>query len=496
MVFKVLVVFILISGVQYHHGIAGHIVYPWRATSSIVERGTSFYVLYNNLKSLPIDSVILKGPFNQVALGIDSINIGKFEFDHYTEMSVNNRIWVNVPQTAPEELYDLIIYSGGQTHKSPKSVHVVDAFRPSHTFIHITDLHMTRQWVGTAEEGYAKELELFDGFVEVANIIAPDFILITGDNIMEYTMFDADSTGWNGVRVYEGDQRPLVEEKYKNLFYGSHGFSGIYGLNSPSFLIAGNHDFHGIPIRGYHLEKATQWNNMMGKRVHGFAYADTRVILSDDSLGETEYEIPASAPMSGIQGKVHEEWLEEQGAGSIRVFAQHKHNPIDTMFMDRNNINILLNGHSHSPYHEYIGSTPTLNSRPGVICRSGEINNWEQNLGFFRIFYIDGDTFEYTQPLRFCTNPTDHYENFDLNLTLHFQKPNDGSSSTNEATITNSFDVDLPGCKIRFVMQKGQYEVSGGMIQQVIETADKTVVDVYADVNSNDHQVVHIYSIE
>lgn len=474
---------------------AGNIVYPWRAVSTFVKSGESFHILYNNVSSLPIDSVILVGPFNKVTLNIDSVNIGRFKYDTYTQYDVNNEIWVNVPEFTPEELYDLQIHSGGQVHLSPKSVKVVIQYNQTHSFIHISDLHISRQWVGTAEDGYAKELELFDRFVEVANIISPDFILITGDNIHHYTMVDADATGWDGKKIYEAHERPLVEEKYKNFFYGAKEFSGLYGLNAPTFNATGNHDSYGVP-RNDPYAKSTQWNNMMGKRVYGFSYAGTRIIVADDYLGDPVTDIPDNAPMSGLQGKLLNSFLNKKGAGSLRIMAQHRHDRIDTTFINNNKINILLNGHNHFPSQEYVGSTPTLSIRSGTVCRSGEIRRWEETLGFFRIFYIDDDTFEYTPPLRFCKNPTVHYKDLELNITLDFHKPNNGSSVNNKAIIRNFFSVDLPKCKVRFVMKKGEYEVSGGTIHQVIQTDNLSVVDVYTNVDSNDIAIVNIHELK
>jgi predicted MPP superfamily phosphohydrolase len=493
---RIFIICIAIIFLKYPDPVSGaNIIFPWRSTSVFVPSGQSFHILYNNINSLTIDSVILSGQFNRIALSIDSVETGRFVYDHYTGLSVNNRIWVNVPGLTPVELYDLFIHTGGEIHSSPGSVKVLDGFNSSHTLIHITDLHLSRQWVGTPEEGYAKELELFSGFVKVANIINPDFILITGDNIMEYTMFDADSTGWGGTVIYDPEKRPLTEEKYKNLFYGAEDFSGVYGLDAPAFLIPGNHDFHGIPADEHHM-KAEQWNRHMGKRFHGFTFAGTRVILADDSLGDRFGEIPKSAPMSGLQGRVHEEFLKKNGAGKVRILAQHTHNNIDTGFLDRNNINILLNGHNHSPHQGLVGTTPTLNIRPGVVCRSGEINNWEERLGFFRIIYIDGDKYDYTPPLRFCEDPTVHHSALKLNLTLDFKEPNDGTSRSNIAVIKNNFPADMPGCKIRFIMKKGAFEVLGGTIIQIFHTDNFSILDVLADVRSNEQAEVEILPIK
>jgi predicted MPP superfamily phosphohydrolase len=458
---------------------AGTIVYPWRAVKAITGSGTSFNILFNNIYAAQVDSAILEGPFNRVILGIDSVSTGRFEYDTFTHASVNNRIRASVPAGTPEDLYNLVIKCGGETHVSLKSVKVISQFKEAHSFIHISDLHMTRQWIGTPENGYAKELELFDRFTQVANVIDPDFIIITGDNIMDYTRINADSTGWGGINITDAAKRPLVEEKWKSCFEGSSGFRGIDGLDSPVFIIPGNHDYYGVPQNDY-KSKALQWNNLCGIRVYGLSYAGTRIIASDDFLGDPVTDIPDKAPMSGLQGKVLENFLRQYGPGLIRIMAQHRNDRIDTAFLNKHKISILLHGHDHKPFQGTIGTTPTLISRPGVVCRSG-VTDIEGELGYFRIFRINGSSFEATSPLRFTKDPAKPYNNIELNLTLKFDKPNDGSSANNTALIDNRLGVDLPACHIRFVMRKGKYRVNNGTIYQVIESGKRSVIDVRVD---------------
>jgi len=469
---------------------AGNIIYPWRAASAIVKNGNCFEILYNNINSTIIDSVILEGPFNRVILRIDSVDTGRFEYDSYTHQSASNRIWAHVPESSPEDMYDLIVKSGGETHVSLHSVKVVSEFNTRHKFIHITDLHISRQWIGQADNGYAKELELFDNFIKVANIINPDFVIITGDNIHDYTRFNADSTGWGGDVVRGADMLPLVEEKWKNFYEGANGFSGIHGFNAPAFSVPGNHDFYGL-AEDNHQAKAAQWNYLCGKRVYGFSYAGTRVIVADDYLGDPVRDIPEELPMSGLQGKVLESFLEENGEGQIRIMAQHRHNRIDTAFCDKHQIAILLNGHSHKPHYEYVGATPTLSIRPGTVSKSG-CRDPENELGYFRVFNIDGDSFEFSPALRFCKDPSVPYQDLELALSLGYEDANDGTSVNNKATIDNKFPIDLPGCKIRFTMKKGNYAVSDGIISQVIETEKFSIVDVRLDVGAEREKTVEI----
>lgn len=471
--------------------VAGNIIYPWRATSAIVKAGDGFCIWYNNVTNAMIDSVRLLGPFHNVALDIDSISVARFEFDSYTLASVNNRIWVHVPRSAPAELYDLAIHGGIETDVSYSSVQVLAQYNPSHCFIHISDLHVSRQWQGSAENGYAKELELLDSFIKVANIIAPDFIIITGDNIHHYTRLDADSTGWGGRKLYDAEQRPLVEEKYAALFSGAKGFSGLHDLQAPLFIATGNHDFYGVPSQD-HLAQALQWNALCGLRVYGFSFAGTRVIVADDFLGDPEIDIPDKNPMSGLQGKKLAAFLAEEGPGRLRIMAQHRPDRIDTAFINRNRINILLNGHRHEPFQEYVGATPTLSIRPGTVCKSGTRADWKKELGLFRIFYIQDSVFTVTPPLRFCQDPTVPYRELRPNLTATLREPNDGSVKNNKATLCNRLPVALPRCHIRFIMKKGKYVVTGGTVEKVIQTDRLTLVDVRTPVPSGETKTIAI----
>lgn len=470
---------------------AADIVYPGRAVPVIVKTGETFDILFRNVCGKRIDSVDISAPYSRTRLVIDTVVDGKILFDSYTQQSVNNKITVRVPLSVPEDLYNLNIFSCGHTHVSPVSVKVIREYHLRHRFIHISDPHISRQWEGTADEGYAKELELFDRFVEVANIISPDFIIVTGDLIHHYTLFDADSTGWGENKKYNPEDKPGVEEKYRNYFDGAQGFSGIGGLNSPVFSLPGNHDFYGIKGTDY-MAKALQWNQFCGLRVYGFSYGGTRVLVADDSLGDPVKDIPDNRPMSGLQGKVLENFLAEKGTGDLRIMAQHRPDRIDTAFLNRNKISLLLNGHRHNPSQEYVGSNPTLSSRPGAVCRSGEIKNWKETLGFFRIFTVNRDSLTYTPPLRICENPTLTYNQLKMNLTLSFLKPNNGKASANEAVITNLFDSGLPECKIRFVMKKGDYLVTGGRVLQTITNDSVTVMDVLTDVGSKSARKVEI----
>ena len=478
------------SFAQSYHQV-GSIVYPFRAAPVIAKAGSGFHILYNNRSASVIDSVVLKGLYWDVRIKVDSVETGRFEYDTYTRMYTNNRINVLVPDGAAEDMYDLLVYVGKEVHVSKRSVKVVKSFSAAHKFIHISDPHVSRNWIGPAEDGYAQEIELLDRFIDVANIIAPDFVLVTGDLIHDYTRFNADSIGWGGKRLTAYDKLPTVEEKFRNYFEGAKNFRGVQAIDAPVFSIPGNHDFYGMPADDYQA-KSMQWNSLCGKRAHGVSFAGTRLLFADDYLGDPVIDIPDAAPLSGLQGKVLEEFLKRDGAGSLRILAQHRHNRFDTTFLKKHQIKLVLNGHNHTPKVDTVGAVPTLSMRPGAVCRSGEIKRWEKVLGLFRIFYVNDSDFQYTEPLRFCANPTAPYNEIALNLSLDFKKANTGASTFNAATFTNKLPVDLPNCRVRFIMKKGNYQISTGEIRQVVDTEKFTVIDVSVNVKTQSSLIIEV----
>jgi predicted MPP superfamily phosphohydrolase len=484
----ILVMFCAGSFAQSYHQV-GNIVYPYRAVPAIVQSGNRFDILFNNRRSQLIDSVVLKGQYWNVRLASDSVQSGRFEYDSITRMYVNTTIHAGVPANAPEELYDLAVYCGGEIFLSKRSVKVVKSFPAKHTFIHITDPHVSRNWIGEAGNGYAKELELLDRFIDVANIIAPDFVVVTGDLTHDYTRFNADSREWGGRLEKSYEKLPTEEEKFRNYYEGAKGFRGVQSIDAPVFSVPGNHDFYGMKENDY-LNKCMQWNSISGKRVYALSFAGTRILGADDFLGDPVKDSLAMGPMSHSQRHIFERFLHEAGAGELRILIKHSHRHFDTAFLNKNNIQLMLNGHSHSPGIDTLGTTPTISARPGVVCRSGELEGWKKRLGFFRIFYVDGSNFKYTVPLRFCSNPTVPYKNLDLNLLLSFANTNAGTSVSNTATLTNKFTVDLPACRVRFVMKKGHYGVNNGVVRQVVNTGKFTVIDVNVDLKAG--EIKHI----
>ncbi len=157
------------------------IIFPWRAAPHIVKQGNTFELLLKHDGSVPIDSVILNGPYTRAVCEITSSTAGNFVYDQFTQEAANLKIRVAVPDGTPEDMYDLFVYAGDQESVSKRSLKVVRTFKPEYTLLHISDTHVSRNWTGTSDNGHAEELILMDKLVEVINIIGPDLVINTGD---------------------------------------------------------------------------------------------------------------------------------------------------------------------------------------------------------------------------------------------------------------------------------------------------------------------------
>jgi len=455
------------------------IVNPGRAAPRIVKRSEIFSILCREEPATIIESVVLQGPYNRIRLEVVGQTRGHFEYDSYTRGAANLKIRVKTPSAAPEELYDLVVSSAKNTFVSKNAVKVVKEFKQRHTIILISDPHITRQWAGPPEQGYGIELERFDNFVRVANLLNPDFVVCAGDLIHDYTRIDADKDGWGGQARAKAAERPYADEKWKNYYEGASGYLGLHGLRAPAFSLAGNHDYYGVDGQ----ERAAQWNQYCGLRVYGIPYGTTRLLVMDNFL--------SGNPHPDDQLAILEAFLKKEGPGSLRILAQHDHTRFPADFLNRQKVQLAFVGHTHTPRIWRVDGTSTQVTSPGSVSKSGEK---DPQMGWFRIIWADGESYALSPDLKYCSNsPGLPHAEQKLNLTVEYERPNDGRAISNRATLRNEFGIDLSRCRVRFVMKKGRYRVAGGVIDQIIEGKTVTVLDIDADVGRRGAAEVRVF---
>lgn len=468
---------LFLSGFSPPDTTAGSIVYPWNATTAIVKTGESFDVWFNSKPEQSVNSAVLKGPYNTVPIPSKSIVTvsGNWQYDPVSGNRYNTKILVKVPQDIPEDRYDLILNTSSGEVTSGRAVKVIREYKTNYKIFLISDSHLAQR--GTEVLVPNKHT----AFVKMANIINPDIVVNAGD-----------------VVYYHSDPSEL--KKRMDLFYHGNeaeGLKGMHDFNAATFVVAGNHDYQeggidGLPREGNCDLKSDYWNRWHGLQYHFFKYGNSRfMIFNNGWLGyDWQWQTDRAAA-----------WLNGEGSnGHLNVAIAHISR---TEYMDsfarEKDIGLYLLGHNH-----HLGDrNPYPLDERLVMYYIRSVREYME----FMLFRVDDTKGSYLPVGYTNTNPdTDGFglstannrvlENDEervnpdmsvwvYNLTLDYEHENNGSSSSNTATLVNKFDYAIPNARVRFVMPKGAvYTVSKGSVYQAFDGDKYHVVDVDVDLNA------------
>jgi predicted MPP superfamily phosphohydrolase len=438
-------------------GWCGRIVYPWRATTSIVKSGESFEVWFDADAGQSVSSAILQGPFHDVPVSITATS-GRWEYDAASHNAYNNRITLEVPRSAPAGRYDVVLVTSSGRVVSPAAVKVIKDYKSSYYILHFSDVH-------AFQNGYETTLARLSTIVDIANLINPELVFNTGDNLY----------------------RPTAD-RMNQLFAGdaSRDTKGLNSLNAATFTVAGNHDidFDHVPNRGYYREKADWWNKWWGLQAYSFSYGSGRFMVINNGWEGFD---------PGRQIEAAGSWLQAAGAGNFRLGAAHIRNQ-EMAALDRvANLDLVLVGHNH----HIANQNPALLANKPIQYIANSVRDHME----FNLFKVDARSGTYapvsgpTAQVVYVENPEDAKSPhlYRPKLTLSFAKANDGSFATNVATIVNKFGFPIEGAKVRFVMPLGgAYSVSQGQVEQSFNGPLVQVVDLLVDLESNSTNIVTI----
>ena len=421
----------------------GKIIYPWRATTAIVKSGDSFEVWFNADAGQTVRSVLLKGPYNKVTTTL-SLKTGSWVYDVTSQNTFNTKITVKVPKSAPADRYDIELNTSAGSVVSQAGVKVIKNYKPGYYILHFSDIH-------AFQSGYETTFNRLTTIIDIANIINPEIIFNTGDNLYRPT-----------------------EDRMNQLFAGNNETSckGLNQLMAATFTVPGNHDtdFDKMPPKGFYREKADWWNYWWGLQAYNFTYGQGRFMVINNGWEGFD---PA------IQIKEAGAWLQKTGKGKLRVGAAHIRNKELSAFDSIADPGLILIGHNHNIANQ---NPSPLRNKPIQYIVNSVRDHME-----FNLYKVDEKTGNYT-PVGSQTAQVVYVENPDDSkipalykpkLTLSFSNSNDGSFASNTATIVNKFNFSIEGAKVRFIMQSGHsYSVSKGFIEQAFDGTSVHVVDV------------------
>ena len=450
---------LLLSG---HSAWAGDIVYPWRATTAIVKAGDSFDVWFDADNGQSVNSVELRGPYHKITAA-KKVVTESWVYDETSGNTYDTRITVTVPASAPADRYDLVLLTSTKEEKSLAAVKVVKEFKTNYYVLHISDAH---RYQGGYDDMVT--LQKISTIVDIANIIDPEFVFETGDNLYRPSDSRIDQT-FNGIE--------------------SQDINGMRDFHAATFWAAGNHDYdiNNDGSTGNHDYKAEWYNKWYGLHAYNIAYGEGRFIVFNNGWGGYSNKHQINDAVS---------WLNDVGTGNFRIGAGHcKSNPM--LPLDNAiDLDLILVGHNH-----YIAddNPEPINGKPIQYVASSIRDHAPE----FNLFRVDAEKGSYT-PVNGSTaqvvaieNPADknNPSAYKPKLVLTYNTNNNGSAAANTASIVNKFNFSINSARIRFVMPKGaDYEVSTGTIEQQFDGNSYRIVDVSVNVNANSSKSVSISS--
>ena len=444
------------------------IVYPWRSTTAIVKAGETFEVWFDADNGQTVNSVELKGPYNTVSTTFSSVT-GDWEYDPLSGNRYTTRLTVAVPVSAPADRYDLILKTTNGDVISSGAVKVVKQFKNDYYIMHFSDGHFHQPGHDTRTLMARKT-----AMIEIANIIDCEVIIETGDN------------------MYNVRNHPEREDEY---FLGieADGIKGITDANAATFLVPGDHDAY----LGNDWPQSTVqvnsdfFNDYWGLQNHSFKYGNGRFMMLNNAWGSSK----TSGNDHQYQTDDAISWLDGVGSGgNFFLTAGHVYDKMHEFVNASEPLDMVLAGDKHHVRNENPFPFDDNSSEIAYIAASIR-DHFEYNL--FKVNNTNG-TYETVSGTNgvvsvLKSGDQDDRSSWVSNLSLAYQFSNDGSLSSNAATIVNDYNFAIDGAKVRFVVPKGfAYLVTNGTITQQFDGDVFHIVDVSLDLGAKSTTVVSL----
>lgn len=441
------------DGDENWHEDATAILAPRSHEPAFVEPGGKFTVelrgahaaLNNQWKS------VLKNDLHEWDVEIKSFSPGKIH--HGTEDGV--KLEIAVPASIPPELMELVIYTpSGTKYRAVRAVSIVPDFEESFYIIHQSDQHMT---VDNAVEPGGKSSttwgngskQALQWLTPIVYVINPRFVLHTGDNAHIYN--EADS--WAGLRGGEDRLLKFME--------------GLSGYQVPTILITGNHD---IGYTSY--EKNLEWRKVYFQNIGRTTFSFT--------MGSF-YFLGNEWTNSQFLSWAKEDYFKHYNNPAIKykLLASHYYDGIDantTIAPAEKPADLLLVGHIHT--------TRVVQQEPYPVLAVATAQEYQRSAFFFFERTLAG--WSTAQPASHANGVNVHRlvgDWGDPTVAPTFSVENDGTAESNSVSINNKLPFNFYNGRVRFLMKKGEYSVSGGEILATYDYDNGSKTAVLVKVN-------------
>jgi hypothetical protein len=452
----------------------GKIIYPWRATSSIVQTGNNADIWFIAEEGETIHSIQLKAPYHSINVNY-TIEEGTWEYDRNSGNTYNRRITVTVPANAPADRYDVIVNTSKGDVVSTGAIKVVKDFKSEYYIIHMSDAH---RWQ-SGYDGYLIHRKVSE-VIKIGNLLDVDVFIESGDQ-----MYSVRNNPWREIGLFQG--------------FPDMGILGLHHSSAATFMIPGNHDSHRNAVEldeGGPDFTADFYNTYYGIQYYHFTYGNSRFAMLNNAWFYKEksefqnqytYQIDETA-----------DWLSNT-PGTFSLVAMHVPNHWFGNLDKKYSFTMGIWGHLH---WDGLSNPFDINGKlKGYAAISPRDNGFH-----FNLYKVDNNTGD----VQFPSGPTGVVEvlksgnrqdstTWVMKYNLAYEKTNNGSHNNNTATVKNEFNFPFDNARIRFVMPKGnKYIISSGSgyIEQQFDGTNFCVVDVKFNVPAGTTRSIGIAASE
>ncbi|MCP3137761.1 CBM96 family carbohydrate-binding protein [Pyxidicoccus xibeiensis] len=371
------------------------------------------------------------------------------------------RLTLAVPADLPPELFDVeVVHATGPGTKSERSLQAVKSFEEPFYILHISDQHVgdvTAVSPNGATGPGNGSVDAMKWAAPVFNVINPRFVLITGDNSHVYY----NATGWGGMDLSTRRLRMWRE--------------GLRTWRVATASTTGNHDV-GYSSYIFSAEWRPVYEREIGQRVYSFRMGSFYVMSNE--LTYRDYYDWAKADFQATFS---------DPTVKYRLVAQHYPDAWIDVADATYPANLLLVGHNHS--------TTVLGTSPFPKLSVGSAQNYYTS-AFFNFERTPAGGWQAPQATNHGTgkNVFTLYGDWGApKVSLAFDRANDGTQTTNVARVTNGLPLNFYNGRVKFVMARGRYALSGATVEAQYDVpGSKTAVLAKVNIPSSGSAAVTI----
>jgi len=407
---------------------------PAQARPAIIQPGSSFYFVTR----LP------EGLGKQMFLSLMHAQAPQLRFtlQSTTPLSLagdqtQGSLVLRCPEEVPDGLYDLLLHGESTSYRVPRCVYVVRKPRSRFRIVHLSDMNI--------DDPSAPQFD--DRIVEEVNVLAPEFILATGD-FTDWSQTLNDPGGWDRTLAY------------------------LARFDAPVYVVCGDHD---------HNE--SYGRDVVNGAIGSIDYGEYHGLLLWDN---------AQHPLDTDQVKWIMEDLRNHRAGPFNFLVVHSdelalldrlagRTDLKQLVAETKLRMIVTGGHSDWDYLEFAEKLKELPDLHYVRTHQSStcLRDRATGVSHYRVIEVEGEKISYVYPEDNPPGARRAQHSVPAGrIRVFYDRANDGSDTAVTATVQNALNQAFPDGRLWLRVAKAtadrsrQPSVAGGTLLQCLDAGD------------------------